>query len=157
MLRELPQVKESWAKMQLAFAKIVAKLRAFRYTASMGLCVDTLRREGHLQLNVHMFIQSGFSATHPPFRVEDASSLAVFGVAPRASGSSAADIVQLTLWVRPWGLAGAVPTKPVRRQGIIIWPCRRLARCSCIGPTSSRGMACERCVDQPVLAAEYAE
>ena len=42
--------------------------------------------------------------------------------------------------VRRTRLVAAVPTKAVRRQGIIIWPCRRLARCLSIGPTSSRGM-----------------
>ena len=62
----------------------------FRYTASMELCVDTLRTEGHLQLHAHMFLQSGYNAQHPPFRVQHASSLALCGVVPHASGNVSA-------------------------------------------------------------------
>ena len=90
LLRELPRVKDMWAMIQLDLAKFVSQLRAFRYTASMELCVDTLRKEGHLQLHVHMFIQSGCNATHPQFRVQQASSLALFGVNPHATGNVSA-------------------------------------------------------------------
>ena len=69
LLRELPRVKDTWAMPHRA--KFVAELRAFRYTASMELCVDTLCREGNLQLHAHMFLQCGLYmpcrlySTHP--------------------------------------------------------------------------------------------
>ena len=62
-------MKDTWAMPHRA--KFVAELRAFRYTANMELCVDTLCREGNLQLHAHMFLQSGLYmpcrlySTHP--------------------------------------------------------------------------------------------
>ena len=90
LLREMPQVQDMWNKVQAALVTIAAQLPVFRYTGSMELCTDTLRREGRVQLYVHLFIQSGYNATHPPFRVEHAHCLALFGVAPHASGGHAA-------------------------------------------------------------------
>jgi len=89
-LAQLPQVREMWEKVKAALATLVSQLRAFRYTGSMELCTDTLLKEKRLQLHVHLFIQSGYSADHPPFRVESPKSLELFGVDPHMSGTTSA-------------------------------------------------------------------
>ena len=89
-LAKLPQVLEMWEKVKAALATLVSQLRTFRYTGSMELCTDTLLKEKRLQLHVHLFIQSGYSADHPPFRVESPKSLELFGVDPHMSGTTSA-------------------------------------------------------------------
>ena len=89
-LAKLPQVQEMWDKVRAALATFVSGLRAFRYTGSFELCTDTWRKEGRLQLHVHLFIQAGYNADHPPFRVESPTSLALFGISPHQHGGHAA-------------------------------------------------------------------
>ena len=89
-LAQLPQVREMWEKVKAALATLVSQLRAFRYTGSMELCTDTLLKEKRLQLHVHLFVHSGYSADQPPFRVESAQSLELFGVPPHMSACHSA-------------------------------------------------------------------
>ena len=91
-LAKLPQVLEMWEKVKAALATLVLQLRTFRYTGSMELCTDTLLKEKRLQLHVHLFIQSGYSADQPPFRVESRKSLELFGVPPHMSGCHSAAV-----------------------------------------------------------------
>ena len=97
LLRELPQVQAQWDAIQQHFAAIVEQLCVYRYMASMELCVGTLRREGQLQLHVHMFIQAGSSSNHPPFRVEHASRLALFGAPPWASNTADSSVAEMSM------------------------------------------------------------